>query len=262
MRNLFLLFVSCCCAVRAFAQSNVPNPAQQQALAKMTASIKSVFNKLDGADWTLRSDYYSANMTLSGQQQGAPFAVNNNYGRVYVIKEGSPTYQKLIQPLLNHKMAMLTAQHADSAALIDKRIQALSRFEVYANLNQAQGWHGQLQAKTGAFTALSLKGCACASKIFAANSTEASTRHIIICLSAIGIPGNADPGSHQAAFKFKHPVNTPYIENVDVEIIGDNDFIENFVKTADWTIVADALTKIVPVVSNPTIALGCRPVLF
>jgi hypothetical protein len=46
-----------------------------------------------------------------------------------------------------------------------------------------------------------------------------------------------------AHYTFRHPVGTPYIENMDIEIIGDNDFIRNWVATADWNLITQALSN-------------------
>ena len=43
-------------------------------------------------------------------------------------------------------------------------------------------------------------------------------------------------------FHFKHPEKTPFIENVAIEIIGDNDFISSFVTNSDWSVITNGLT--------------------
>ena len=217
-----------------------PTAAEQQALDKMTFAIKTIFNKLNSTDWVLRDDYFTNNILLSGQQQGAPFGVNTNYGRVYNIKEGSVTYQKVIQPLLDQKKAFLTAQKFDSARVVDNKISALSRFEVHANINQAQLGMSQM-GKGVTYQALTLIGCNYASEVGNSNPSSVGRMRYHILIGNWDVAQCSSP-AHNVSFKFKHPVNTPYIENVDIEIIGQSDFIDHFVKNSDWGIITGALT--------------------
>jgi hypothetical protein len=239
MKKLLFVFLFFASAQTVWAQGP-PTVAEQQALDKMTFAIKTIFNKLNSTDWVLRDDYFTNNMMLSGQQQGAPFGVNTNYGRVYNIKEGSATYQKVIQPLLDQKKAFLTAQKFDSARVVDNKISALSRFEVHANINQAQVGMGQ-NGKNVTYQALSLKGCTYASVVGSNNPSWTGRPHYHLLIGNWDV-AQCSSATHNVSFKFKHPVSTPFIENVDIEIIGQCDFIDHFVKNSDWGILAGALT--------------------
>jgi hypothetical protein len=239
MKKLLFLLLLFALIQNANAQGP-PTAAEQQALDKMTYAIKMVFNKLNSADWVLRGGNSTDNIMLSGQQQGAPFGVNTNYARYYDLKEGSPTYLKMIQPLLDQKIAFATAQKFDSARMVDNKIASLSRFEVHANLNQAQVGMGQA-GKSATYQTLSLKGCTYASQTGSSNPSSATRTHYHLLIGNWDL-AQCSSSNHSVNFKFKHPINTPFIENVDIEIIGQCDLVDNFVKNSNWSIISDSLS--------------------
>jgi hypothetical protein len=238
MKKICLFLMAWCYLHNAAAQA--PDAAQQAAIDKVTYAVKIVFNKLNNPDWVLRDDYYVPNMMISSQQPGAPFGVNNNYGRVYVLKEGSPTYQKIIQPLLDHKNALAAAKQYDSLSVIDKRIGVLSRFEVYANINMAAVDMHQA-SKSGTYKALPANGYTYGCRSSSSNLPGAGRTYYYLLFGNWDAAQCASPG-HVVSFKFKHPVNTPFIENIYIQIIGDNDVIQNMVNNSDWNIIKNSLT--------------------
>jgi hypothetical protein len=238
MKKICLFLMVCCYLQNAAAQT--PDAAQKAAIDKVTYAVRTVFNKLNNADWVLRDDYYVPNMVISSQQPGAPFGVNNNYGRVYVLKEGSPTYQKIIQPLLDHKNALAAAKQYDSLSVIDKRIGVLSRFEVHANINMANVDMHQ-SSKSGIYQALPAKGYTYGCRSSASNQPGAGRTYYYLLFGNWDTAQCASPG-HMVSFKFKHAVNTPFIENIDIQIIGDNEVVKNLVNNADWNIIKGSLT--------------------
>jgi hypothetical protein len=240
MKKISLLLLLCCFMQKMFSQGVSLDAAQQQAIDKLTYAVKMVFNKLNNPDWVLRRDFYDPHMVISYQQKGAPLGVNNNYGRVYDLKQGSPTYQKLIQPLLNHEKALIAAKQYDSLKVIEKQIDVYSHFEIHANINIAVvNMHAQ--SKHTPYEALSIKGCAYCSKSNI-STMYGSTRTCYNLLFGNWDTVQCTSAAHVAHYHFRHPEKTPFIENVDVEIIGDNDFISSFVTNSDWTIIANGLT--------------------
>src|SRR5215469_10393688 len=108
----------CVSAQRTVAPAPAPGPpdaAQQQALDKVVFAIKTVFNKLNSPDWILRRDYYDPHAIVNYWQAGAPMNLNNNFERVYDIKQGSAAYEKLIRPLADRQMEFYKNQQYDSA---------------------------------------------------------------------------------------------------------------------------------------------------
>jgi hypothetical protein len=240
MQKLLLLSIICCYLQKAAAQPQGLDPAQQAAIDKVTYVIKTVFNKLNSPDWVLRNDYYDPHMVVVYQQPGAPLGVNNNYGRVYQLKEGSPTYIKLIQPLLDHKKDLATAKQYDSLSNIDKKIAALSRFEIHANINMAAVDMHQ-QSKTGSYEPLSLRGCTYSCRT-SANNLYGVGRTYYYLLFGNWDTAQCSSAGHAVHFKFKNPEKTPFIENVDIQIIGDNDDVQKLINKTDWSIIENALT--------------------
>lgn len=238
MKKLMLLLVLYCCAQKALAQAQQPDPAQQQALDKITYAIKVVFNKLNSADWTLTHDYYDPHMTISYQQQGAPLGFNNNFERQYELVKGSPTYASIIQPLLDRKNALAAAQKYDSLKVIDNQIYTLSHFTVYANINMATV---ELSARFRQYQKLSLKGCTYCGRTYSSNSFGATAPSYNLLFGNWDTAA-CDAAGHTVNYKFKHPVKTPFIENVDIKIIGDNPIIQNLLNNTDWSTITNALT--------------------
>jgi len=71
--SIYAEFIICFLLRRGYFQKvTYPPPHSTPALDKITASNKTVFNQLNNSDRLLRSDYYSANMRLSGREQDAP----------------------------------------------------------------------------------------------------------------------------------------------------------------------------------------------
>jgi hypothetical protein len=240
MKKLMLLLMLYCCAQKALAQAQQPDPAQQQALDKITYAIKVVFNKLNSADWTLTHDYYDPHMSISYQQQGAPLGFNNNFERQYELVQGSPTYVSIIQPLLDHKKALAAAQKYDSLKVIDHQIYVLSHFSVYANINMATVGMGSA-GKSRQYQKLSLKGCTYCGHSYTPNSFDAASPSYDLLFGNWDTAA-CDAAGHTVSFKFKHPAKTPFIENVDIKIIGDNPIVQKLLNNTDWNIITGGLT--------------------
>ncbi|GGA84769.1 hypothetical protein [Puia dinghuensis] len=244
IRILLLPVLLFSCAPEAPAQQTPapgpPNAAQQQALDKVMFAVKTIFNKLNSSDWILRRDYYDPKAIVNYWQAGAPMNLNNNFERVYEIKAGTPSYEKLIRPLVDKDQEFYKTQQYDSARILDAKIKALSHFELYANLNMATV-NLQPTNRRQPNVPLSVKGCtySCLSNHGNVDRVVVGSYHLLF--------GAWDPAQcakeQTARYQFRHPVGTPYIENIDIEIIGDNDFIRNWVDTADWSLITQALSN-------------------
>jgi hypothetical protein len=240
MQKALFLLLFCCYLQVSLAQPQTLDPAQQAVIDKVTYAIRVVFNKLNDPDWVLRNDYYDAHMVVVDQQPGAPLGVNNNYGRVYQLLEGSPTYVKLIQPLLDHKKDLAMAKQYDSLSNVDKKIAALSRFEIHANINIAMVDMHQ-QSKAGSYEQLFFKGCTYSCRT-SANSVYGVGRTYYYLLFGNWDTSQCSAAGHVVNFKFKNPEKTPFVENIDIQIIGDNDDVQKLINKTDWNLLSNALT--------------------
>jgi hypothetical protein len=52
-----------------------------------------------------------------------------------------------------------------------------------------------------------------------------------------------DAGNKWYRFHFAHPQNTPYIENIVIQIFGADDRIKKLLKTIDWNMANEGMTR-------------------
>ncbi|MBS1919289.1 MAG: hypothetical protein JST17_03445 [Bacteroidetes bacterium] len=210
------------------AQSVVkPNDAQKKVLDKAIPIIIKILDQFNSPDWELSSDFYSdPSVSIN---PSVPLDIDQNFEREYKIKNNSDRFNRLIKPI-NERINELMQQQPipyDSVKALGEKQKSMSNVTVYVYINRKT-----LDITPDPKTDLKIPGVAIAQKAPGEYFKSNKGYSYWLCF------GNWKT----ANFKFKHPNNTPYIENIVVIFFGAEDRVQELLQKIDWRILNDALT--------------------
>ena len=234
--QLLFLFLPFFILFKSNAQSvRIPNEAESAAVNRVAAAITGAFNNFDGDDWEKMQDYFSVpSVTI---HPSVPIDIDQNFERDYQLKEKSPTFNKLIMPLIDKMNNYMNQKKYDSVQALGKKISAMSKFTAYAYVNRQSV---NIHPGDKNLTPVDLTGCDYACKANEDQYSNETKTYWILFGNWKNAQWNED--NQWLRFHFTHPANSPYIENVVVLIIGDNDYIKQVIQKTDWIKIKNALT--------------------
>jgi len=232
--HVFALAVALILRCTAYAELRKPTPAEQQVLNKYVTVINKVLDQFQSDDWNESVDYSVDDEVQVHPNSGRPLDVDEMFQRSYNVRPGSDRFKRLVQPVIEK------LQHEpdpSKKAEITKGVQDLMRLRVEVHFNRESiGFDPPPAANTD----LHLEGTAFAYKV-----NENPDGHGESYLLAFGSWGqlNWDAQHRWYHFRFAHPQNTPYIENIEIRIYGAPDRIQELLHTVDWKQVNEALAR-------------------
>jgi hypothetical protein len=213
-----------------------PTPAQTAVLNKIIPAITNTFDKFTGNDWVVNQDFYN-NDPLVSKDPDVPFDIDQNFQRDYELDQHSDSYKEQMQPLLDKINECISHSQYDSAEAVGKKIKALSKFTVYAYINYA---NINIHPGIAGLTQLNLTGCDNAYK--AKKDQYGNNAATYWLLFGDWNSAKWDAEHDWLHYHFTHAALTPFVENVVVLIIGDNNYITQKIQSIDWSVIKNALT--------------------
>lgn len=236
MKRVFLLILILAVSgsyIKINAQSlRPPTPAEKIVLQKVVDALNRITGSFTDNNWDVEDNNFDPELYV-------PISVQAHCGIGYTIKlglkQGSPLYHKVMDPMQT-LMNGSKPYNIDSLGSITEK---LSEVVIDIELNAGAISYGTNPKKN---KQLKVEG---ASKAYiqAENNNNPSENGAFIL--AFGNWGNAknDVDNKCFRFKFNHPPQTPFIENISILMHGNDDKIAQIIKDADWNSLNDALTK-------------------
>lgn len=232
----------------AFAQSlRAPTPAEKAALTKVHAALKQIVDSFAHGDWEIADNNFDPALNVSTQSDAHS---GIGYSVRIEVRPGTPLYKRIMAPQMQLMQQM--QEHAATAQSAQQMMQEQQRLEAAADKASKQSTIRMDIEVNGGFLGLGsspqhnkplqVHG---ASKAFVVAQDNNTTRRTGACVLAFGDWQDAkyDAENQRYVFKFKHPPQTAWVEEVVIEIYGANSRIEQLLQQADWNSVNAALTK-------------------
>ena len=237
-RSRGLMFIPILLALLAPAHAELrpPTAAEKAALDKYRAVINQILDQCRSDDWDEQVDYEVGDDVNVAPNTGRPLDVNEMFQRSYNVRPGSPRYASKILPTFQK---LQETQDISEKQRLGKELQKFMhlRVEVHFNVTNV----GDINPPPGQNADLKISGTAFAYKT-KNNVTNPDSGAAILAFGNWG-PLKWDAEHGWFHFHFVHPVNSPYIENVVINVYGAPDRIDELLHSIDWTKVNDAMTR-------------------
>ncbi len=217
------------------AELRKPNPAEQTAIDKYNKVMTGVLDEFRSDDWDESVDYALDDPYVNPNDPGVPLDINELMERTYSARQGGSRFSSLVQPLIDK---MMQEQDMTAKMKAGASVQDLTHVKVSVHFNRAN--LGSIDPPPAQNHDLQIPGTA-----FAYKTKDNPTNHGSAFVLAFGDWKSAkwDAENNWYHFKFAHAQNTPYIENIQVEIFGADDRIQQLLHSIDWQTVNQALTR-------------------
>jgi hypothetical protein len=215
----------------ATAQSmRTPTAAEKTALMKVINPINQNFSLFLDNNWEETEGFDETAMDVPNSTRSQ---LRTGYLVTLKMKEGSPLYKKLMEPVLR----FMKENKNDSLQVAYAAWQKQSVIHIDIAVNDGVVALGSLPDK---IQKLNFPGVAKAFIVAEDNNTPRRKGAFVL---AFGHWENAkyNPGNDCYNFKYVHPPGTPFIENVVIEIYGNSERINEIVKQCDWSKVTAGL---------------------
>lgn len=204
-----------------------PTPAEKKILEQYTNVIHPFLDTFDSDDWDTNVDYDVDENVLVSKSNIYPLDVDELIQRSYTVKKDSPLYQREVAPFLAKMQQMSPSEMAQAG----KKLKRL-RLEVQVHFNRAA-------ADKDASTKPQLQIPGAVYSFMTEESDDKRSQTVVLLF---GNWKSAQRGENGLDFRFKHPPQTPAIENIEIQLQGSPDRIRELLHSADWKRVNDALT--------------------
>jgi hypothetical protein len=221
-------------ATASAAPLRKPNAAEQQVLQKYRDAINKLLDQFQSDDWDENVDFAVDDDVNVHPDSGRPLDVDELMQRTYRVRYQSERFNKLILPVLTK-----VQEEPDpfKKGEIAKPVQELNSLQVEVHFNiENLG----INPAPGSNHDLHIPGAAMAYKI-SDNALSHGSAYVLAFGNWQPLKWDADHGWYH--FRFAHPQNTPYIENIEIRIFGADDRIQELFHTIDWNQVNAALTR-------------------
>jgi hypothetical protein len=227
--------VAVCLIAPAFgAKLRPPTPAEQQVLKKYEGVINKTLDQFQSDDWDENVDYAINEDVVVGMDTGRPLDVDEMFQRTYRVRNGSERWNQVVGP----QMAKLQEEPDMSKKMaIGQALQALNSVEVEVHFNSAVSIDAP---PPGGKSYIQVPGTAMAYHA-TANPYTHGAAYVLLFGNWQGLKYSAEHNAYQ--FHFAHPQNTPFIENIVIQIYGADDRIQELLKKIDWNAVNEGVTK-------------------
>lgn len=231
MKKINVLSIALLLYFSATAQSmRMPTPAEKIALMKVIDPINQNINLFLNNNWQKTEDFDEPNMDVPNSSRAQ---LRTGYSITLKIKEGTPLYQKLMQPVLRLMKENKNDSLQEAYATWEKK--SVIHIDIEVN-----GGVVALGSAPNKIQKLIIPGAAMAFIVAEDNNTPRRNGAFVL---AFGHWGNAKYNSenHCYNFKYDHPPQTPFIENAVLEIYGNSERINEILKRCDWSSVTAGL---------------------
>src|SRR5579884_777064 len=215
-----------------FYANRKPNAEEQRAIDKYARTMNKVLDQFRSDDWVETVDFSIADPTLNPATD-PPMDIDEIMQRTYHVRPGSARDKKVIAPQ-QQKIAQLKDPSEKQIAMA--RTEDLKLLQVQVRCNQAT------PAMTSAPDPKTDPDVPGATFVHKDRNNPFSHGAAYVLFFSNGSTGKWDQTNGLYRFKFAHPANTPYIENVEIRIYGAEDRIQELLKKIDWKQVNAALT--------------------
>lgn len=233
MKKISVLLVGVLLYFSAAAQSmRDPTPVEKTALMKVINPINQNINQFLDNNWEKTEDFDETAMDVPNSSRSQ---LRTGYLVTLKIKEDSPLYQKLIQPVLR----FMNEKKYDSLEMANANLEKQSVIHIEIAVNDGVVAFGSLPDKV---QKLNIPGVAKAFIVAEDNNTPRRNGAFVL---AFGSWENAKFNSenHCYNFKYTHAAGTPFIENVVIEMYGNSERIKEMINKCDWNKVTAALAQ-------------------
>lgn len=236
MSRRFLFLLALCCASPALLYALIgraPNPAERKVLAKYAHAVNSVLSQFRSPDWQEKIDISGENPHVAPNDANIPLTVDEIFQRTYDLKPGTPRYKAAVGALEQKRAAekdigekqLLKAQMEDHL-----HVQVQIRSNVPSiNLNPPPSPALDLHVPGAAF---------------AYKQRSNPYGYGVAYVLAFGNWKAAHWFASSAVyeFHFRHPGNSPFIENVEVRLYGSEERIRELLRKVKWAEINTGLT--------------------
>lgn len=245
----------------ASAQSlKEPSPAEKKMLAVPIRIIQSILDQFGNNDWKLDQDWYNDDPMVPVSDDGTgAIGINQNFERIYMVREGSKRFNTLLKPLTD-RMDVLTNKvsgemqeiskksikeqeafmqdnpTSDSLNNISNQLNNLNEVDVYAYIDC-----GYIEGRPFNDPDINLRGADMVTKMDKGYfSSEFKNTYFL----AFGNWKNIklDTKFNYYYYKFKN-TKTPSIQNIVIVLTGAPDRMKELMNKIDWSVLNNALTK-------------------
>jgi hypothetical protein len=233
MKKISALWIVLLLNFSAAAQSRrAPTAAEKTALMRVINPINRNIDLFIDNNWQKTKDFNEPNMDVPNSTRSH---VTTGYSITLKIKEGSPLYKKLMQPVLR----LIKENNNDSLQAAYATLQKQSVIHIDIEIN---GGVADLGSAPNKNQKLNIPGVA---KAFIVAEDNNTTRRNGAFVLAFGHWENAKYNAelHCYNFKFSHPPQTPVIENAVIEIYGNSERINEIIKKCDWSTVTAGMDQ-------------------
>ncbi|HSS95641.1 MAG TPA: hypothetical protein VLK33_01350 [Terriglobales bacterium] len=218
----------------AFDNLRPPTAAEKQVLEKYETVINKTLDQFQSDDWDENVDYSVDENAAVGTNTGRPLDVDEMFQRTYRVRNGSERWNRVVGP----QMAKLQDEPDMSKKMaIGQALQALTSVEVEVHFNSAVSIDAP---PTGNKGYMQVPGAAMA---YHATTNPFNHGSAYVLLFGNWQAMKWDAGKTAYPFHFAHPQNTPFIENVVIQIYGADDRIQELLKKIDWNAVNAGITR-------------------
>jgi hypothetical protein len=218
----------------AFADLRPPTTAEKQVLEKYEGVINKILDQFQSDDWDENVDHAVSEDASVAPNRGRPLDVDEMFQRTYRVRNGSDRWNRVVGP----QMAKLQEEPDMARKMaIGQALQALNAVEVEVHFNSAVSIDAP---PPGSKTYIQVPGTAMAYHA-TTNPFNHGSAYVLLFGNWQGAKWDADNTAYP--FHFAHPQNTPFIENVVIQIYGADDRIQELLKKIDWNVVNTGLMK-------------------
>ena len=222
----------CATSVRAQDDDRAPTPAEAKVLERYNTVMTGILDAFTSPDWRENDGQrYTLDDARVHLNSGRPLDITAFLGRAYDVQDGSARFQK-IMPLVQQLQA---EQDMKAKMKIGAEIQDMMHLAVDVHFN----WRSvTVKPAPSQNQDLKIPGVALAYKVDD-DSHAHGTAYVLLFGDWKKAKWDAENG--WLSFPFAHPDNTPYIENIVVQLWGADDRIQELLKTIHWSEVNTAL---------------------
>jgi hypothetical protein len=220
--------------IPASAELRPPNSAEKQVLEKYENIINKILDQFQSDDWDENVDFAVGDDVNVSGNAGRPLDVDEMFQRTYRVRNNSQRWNSIILPAMTK---MQNEQDMSKKVELGKPLQALTAIEVEVHFNSAVSID---TPPPGSKSYIQIPGTAMAYHA-TANPYTHGAAYVLLFGNWQGLKYSAEQSAYQ--FHFTHPRNTPFIENVAIQIYGADDRIQELLKKIDWNAVNAGMTR-------------------
>lgn len=233
MKIILNLSIGLLLSFPVFAQSmREPTPAEKKVLMRVIEPINQNINLFPDNDWEMTERFGDQDIDVPN---GSKSQLACSYLVALALKEGAPLYIKLTQNI----QRLMQENKNDSLEAAYAALEKQSLIHVDIAINGEVVTLGNMPKKN---IQLKIPGATQAFIVALDNNTTRRTGAIVL---AFGNWNNAkyDSENHCYRFHYSHFPQTPFVENVVIEMYGNTDRIKEILKKSDWSKVAASLDQ-------------------